>query len=673
MKGEDRDLGMGRSIDRRDFIHGAAVASLGTAAALTAPQAFARAAASTMGPLGAALPGVNVDGRVSPASYPPLRTGMRGHHPGSFESAHAMRDGKVFPKGDPTGEIYDLVVVGGGISGLAAAWYFRDRFGNDARILVLDNMDDFGGHAKRNEFYANGKQLIANGGSAYLVGPRFWTADTRKLIDHLGIGPGNPTDRTDGNLYKSLGLESGTFFRKEVYGKDAMVKGGNPLQFDKDWVARTPFPAEVKASLDRFVNGKVDYLAGMSPDQKVETLRSMSYRDYMLKVAKVHPDVVPLMMGIWCLGSDMGSAWFAFFRHRPGFGGLGLERPDNSPEGETIEHDDYHLPAGNSDLARLLVRELIPDALPAGNFAEVETSRVDYATLDRAGQKVRIRLKSIVTSVRHEGPDGRLFDPDTSECTVSYINDGKMMAVRGKNVVMACMNNVVPYLIPELPDTQKAAMHQAVRAVNQATNVLFRNWDAFAKAKIGHVTFPNTFYGTMGLASQRYLGEMTPPTSPDQPMVVSFGTGSNSGVCSNSTMLSELCGGALPDPGTYVDDQFRMARAGLLATPFEHFERAIRTQSAAVFAGTDFDPARDILAITVNRWGHGFATGRNTLFGEDRAETVSPTTIAKQPFGRITIANSDAGGVSTAGTAMDEAFRAVRELEQRQFGFYETI
>lgn len=670
MRGENKDLGMGRAIDRRDFIQGVAVAAAGSTFAMAAPSAFAKAA---MGPMGASLPGVNVDGAVSATTYPPFRTGMRGHHPGAFEAAHEMRDGKVFPAGEATNEMYDLVVVGGGISGLAAAWYFRERFGNDAKILVLDNMDDFGGHAKRNEFYANGKQLIANGGSSYMVGTKFWTKDSIALTNHLGIGPGNPTDRSDGNLYKSLGLQSASFFRKEVYGKDLLVRGGSTLRFDKAWLAQVPLPNEVKESLDRFVNGNVDYFPGMSEAQKVETLRSMSYRDYMLNVAKVHPDVVPLMQGIWCLGSDMGSAWFAFFRHRPGFGGLGIERPANSPEGETIEHSDYHLPAGNSDIARLIVRDLIPDALPPGNFAEVETKRVDYSTLDRAGQKVRIRLSSIVTQVKHEGPAGRLFDPDNSECSISYIKDGKMMAVRGKNVVMACMNNVVPYLIPELPEEQKGAMHQAVRAVNQVTNVLFRNWKPFVEAKVGNVAFPNTFYGAMGLAQQRYLGEMVPSTSPDQPMVVGFNTGSNSGVCSNTTMLSELCGGNPPEPGTYADDQFRMARAGLLATPFEYFEKAVRTQAAAVFAGTSFDPARDILAITVNRWGHGFTTGRNTLYEADREATVSPTAIAKQPFGRITIANSDAGGVSTAGTAMDEAFRAVRELEQRQLGFYELI
>lgn len=663
MRGEDKDLGMNRPIHRRDFIQGVAAATAGGAMLMHAQPGMAKAA----------LPGVNVDGPISPANYPPLRTGLRGHHPGSFENAHAMRDGQNFPSGEDTGEMYDLVVVGGGLSGLSAAWFFRERFGNDARILILDNHDDFGGHAKRNEFFANGKQLIANGGSSYMVSPSNWTKDSISMVRKLGIDKGDPSDRTDGQLYRSMGLEQATLFRKEVYGKDKMVRGGTALNFDDAWLAATPFPDKVKKDLAHFVNGKVDYMAGMSQEQKVAALRSMSYRDYMLNVAKVHPDVVPLMEGIWCLGSDMGSAWFAFFRMRPGFEGLGIPRPVTSPESEAHEKDDYTLPAGNSDIARMIVRSLVPDALPAGTFAQVETKRVNYATLDRSGQPVRIRLGSIVTSVKHLGSPLRLFDPDNSECAISYVTDGKMKKVTAKNVVMAGMNNVIPYIIPELPDAQKAALHSAVRAVNLATNVMFRNWESFARLKLRSVAFPATFYGRMGIAPQRYLGEMTPPRSPSEPIVVSFSTGSNSGVCSNSTMLSELLGGSPPEPGTYVDDQLRMARMGLLATPFEHFERAVRTQAAAALAGSDFDPGRDILAITLNRWGHGFTTGRNTLFEADREATISPTTIAKQPFGRITIANADSGGVSTAGTAIDEAFRAVRELEQRQLGYYELI
>ncbi|MCW2413357.1 NAD(P)-binding protein [Sphingobium sp. B8D3D] len=661
----DKNLGMDRPIQRRDFIQGVAVTAGGAMAAASAgPAIAAKARAAAF---------ANADGSATPETYPPLRTGMRGQHPGAFEGAHALRDGESFPGAEDTKESYDLVVVGGGLSGLAAAYFFRKRAGPNARILILDNHDDFGGHAKRNEFLYNSKQLIANGGSSYMVAPSKWTYESISLIRELGIEKGTPTDRVDGQLYRSLGMQPATFFRKQVYGADKLVPGGTPTSPTAQWLAQTPFPKQVKDDLLRITTASIDYMSGLTPAEKTARLQAMSYRDYLLNVAKVHPDVVPLMQGMWCLGADMGTAWFAFFRMRPGFQGLGLERPALSPESEEHRLDDFSLPAGNSDIARLIVRALIPDALAPGDFAAVETKRVNYAALDRAQQPTRIRLSSVVIRVKHAATAGRLFDPDNSECEITYMSGGKAKLVRGANVVLACMNNIVPYLVPELPEEQKTALHAAVRAVNQETNVLFRNWEPFAKLKTNAVTFPNSFYGRMSLAAQRYLGDLVPSRTPSEPIVVSFGTGANSGICSNSTMLGELMGGSPPEPGTPADDQFRMARMGLLQTPFEHFERAIRSQAAAALSGTGFDPARDILAITVNRWAHGFTTGRNSLFEPDKLGQTSPVVTARAPFGRITIANSDAGGVSTAGTAIDEAFRAVRELEQNQIGFYEQI
>ena len=361
------------------------------------------------------------------------------------------------------------------------------------------------------------------------------------------------------------------------------------------------------------------------------------------------------------------------FRRRPGFEGLGLERPWGSPESEEITSDDFSMPAGNSDVARLLVRALIPEALPGGDPAEVQTQRVDYRTLDREGANVRIRLGSIVVRVEPSGTDRDLFRPDDAEIGVTYINDGKLKRVRGNNVVLACMNNVIPHILPELPQPQKDALHQAVRAANQMTNVLFRNWEPFEQLKTNSVTFPNSFYGRMALTSPRYFGDLSPSADPSQAIIVSFNTGINSGIASNPFMVEGLLGDGVPPPGTHMDDQFRMIRLGLLDAPFEMFERHVREQSAASLSGTSFDPGRDILAITVNRWPHGFTTGRNTLFAQDREAEESPTLLARQPFGRITIANADAGGVSTAGTAIDQAFRAVRDLEQSSFGFYEQI
>jgi len=657
MNSEDRDLGMDRAISRRDFVQGVAV-GVGTAAAV-ADSLPALAQATPMPP-------------ADPATYPPLRNGMRGAHPGSFEDAPGMNRGKTLPEPASTGESYDLVVVGGGLSGLAAAYFYRQRAGASAKILVLDNHDDFGGHAKRNEFYYKGRQLLAAGGSDYLVAPPTWTRESIALIDELGIDWKKP-DRGPRGLQPSLKLSPSTFFRKEIYGQDKLVIGSIPQQPTPEFLAQAPLSDKLKADLVELATGKTDYMAGLSDEEKIARLRKMSYRDYLLNVAKLHPDILAYTQGVWCLGNDMASAWFAYFRYKPGFAGLGLKRPDGSPEGPQHQSEDFHFPAGNSDVARLIVRALIPDSLPAGNWKDIETARTNYAVLDQPGAACRIRLSSIVFRAKHVGPNPPQFQPEGREVEVSYMHGGNAYSVMAKNVVMACMNNIVPYLCPEMPDTQKKALHTAVRAANQQTNVLFRNWEAFAKLGISNVMCPNSFYGRFGLAGPELVGKMQPVRDPSEPILVSYGTAGNSGLMTNPTMVSELCGGRPPAPGTNGDDQFRAVRMGLLQTPFSTFERAIRTQAARALAGTNFDPARDIVAITVNRWPHGFATGRNILFDSEDPNELSPTIYAKQKFGRITIANSDAGGQSLANAAIAEAWRAVDDLQPKVYGYYEAI
>jgi spermidine dehydrogenase len=366
----------------------------------------------------------------------------------------------------------------------------------------------------------------------------------------------------------------------------------------------------------------------------------------------------------------MCTAWFAFFRHSPGFEGLGLEVPHYSPEGPEHRAVDYNWVCGNSDLARLIVRTLIPDALPPGKWLDVEGQRVNYATLDRPGNATRIRVSSIVVSAKHIGAPGPQFEPEGREVLVSYMNGGKLVSVVGKNVIMAGMNNVIPYICPDMPEPQKAALHQAVRAVNQQTNVLFRNWEAFAKLGVSRIGAPNNFFGTMSMQGGTMVGDQAAIKDPSQPVMVGFGTGGNSGVLSNITMATEMCDGAVPEGGT-IDDHFRMVRAGMLTKDFAFWERKIRQMAAGALAGTGFDPARDIVGITVNRWPHGFATGRSTL--ENNPDELSPTIAAKRKFGRIAIANSDAAGTSLASAAITEAYRAVQDLKPSAYGFYEFI
>ena len=661
MNAEDRRLGMDRPITRRDFVSGVSVAIGGALVSSKTGHALSPAEALAQG--------------IEPtaANYPPMRTGLRGAHPGSFEAAHAARGASSVPAAENTQETYDLIVVGGGLSGLAAAFYFRKKAGPSARILVLDNHDDFGGHAKRNEYVYNGRLLMTTGGSAYMVAPSTWTHEARQILTDLGIEKGHPTHRSSGNVFRSMGLGPSVFFRKEKYGEDKLVVGGSLNNPTPEFMAKTPFPAQVQADLVRLYRDKTDHMAGLSVDEKISKLQRMSYRDYLVNVMKLHPDVPPLLNGVWALSTDIVTAWFAYYRSRPGFQGLGVERPEDSPESPEHNADDFRLPAGNSDIARLIVRHLIPEALPPGSFADVQTKRVNYSKLDMPSSPSRIRLNSTAIRVQHVGDRPKAqFQRDNREVDVTYMRDGKAYRVRGKNVVLACNNAMIPHLCPELPEPQKKALHQSVRAANQSTNVLLRDFKAFAELKVSNVGCPNCFYGGFSLNAPTLLGDLQPPKDPSDPVLAGFSTGGNSGLLANETMVAELLGGP-PKPGSTMQDRFRAVRTALLNTPFETFERAVRSQASRALAGSSFDPARDIVAITVNRWPHGFAMSRNALFDPDTPEHEAPNVIARRKFGHITIANSDASGVDLVQTAFDEAFRAVRELEPQRYGYFERI
>lgn len=661
MTDEDRELGMDRFISRRNFMHGASAAA-GLAAMMGgAPLSAAAAAQAPYAPAQA-------------GAYPPLRTGLRGFHPGAYEPVHDLVwGGRTPPDAESTGEIYDLVVVGGGLSGLASAYYYRKLAGPGARILILDNLEGVGGHAQRNEFEYEGRVLYANAGSAYLVTPSQWSREARSILDDLGVAKGDPRDSTDQNVYASRDMGGAVLFPGEVFGRDHLVRG-SLTQPTAEFLAQTPLPAAQRADLDKLMNGRTDYLAGKTEDEKIDLLRGMSYRDYLLNVVGLSEESLNFVKGAWAMGLDTCSAWFAFFRHRPGFEGLGLSRPDKSPESEESRQDDYTLPGGNSDLARLIIRSLIPEALPAGDVFEIADKRMDYSVLDREANATRIRQSSIVYNVRHLGRAPRILEPDAREVQISYLNQGRALSVKAANVVMACMNNVIPHICTDVPDAQVGPLHMAVRAANISTNVLFRNWRAFEQARLRSVTSPYTFYGSMSLSSPRRFGPVTPSLSPEEPVIASFGTGGNSGILSNPVMVRALCGENAPEIGMPADDQYRIVRQGLLSAPLELFEREVRLLASKALAGTDFDPARDIVAVAVNRWGHGFATGTNELFdGPPEPGQPLPTVLARQKFGRIAIANTDAGGVSTVQTAFDQAWRAVNDLQSRAYGFYEQI
>ncbi len=647
---KDRDLGMHRDITRRDFVSGVGVAVGGS---LIAPRLLS------------AREGASTAPRMQ-EYYPPARTGMRGSHAGSFEVAHALRDGNTWTDAANTGEHYDLVVVGGGLSGLSAAYFFLTSAGPGARVLVIENHDDFGGHAKRNELTYRGRTLMLNGGTSYLESVRQYSTVSRTLLAAIGIDVENaiPTSAAGMGFYRSLGLGNGTFFAKEVFGEDRLVTGREaPEEFGSsgwaDWLAQTPLSSVAQRDIARLYDDRAnpDYMPGLSDTDKKERLARISYRDFLLDLAKIHPDVIPFFddepKGSFCVGIDGYPALYGWAQGYPGFQGMNLEPfsrvgplahiggGQHGLESEWNHGPNLYFPDGNATVARLLVRAVIPDALPGTTLADSITSRLAYDRIDREGSNARIRLNSTVVSVRHLG------DPDAArEVEITYVRDGKAEKVRADHCVMACYNAVIPQLVPELSDAQRTALMYGVKMPLVYTSVLIRQWTAFTNLGISGASAPGMYHTGVRLGRSVQFGDYRPSRSPDDPMILH--------------MSRMPCA-----PGRPKKEQHRIGRADLLAATFETFERNIRDQLGRILEGGGFDPTRDIEAITVNRWPHGYAYSYDTL--NDPIEWAlfdpddRPCVMGRRRFGRISIANSDAAASTHTDSAIDEAHRATRE------------
>jgi spermidine dehydrogenase len=559
-------------------------------------------------------------------------------------AGHQIRD-RVFDRkpASPinTREEFDCVIVGGGISGLAAALLFQREAGRDKTCLVIENHPIFGGEAKRNEFDVDGQKLMIHQGSAACF-PPLPNTFLSEFYDSIGVnwndfqyqtwsGP-KPPMKLETAPYPVGGSTSGFFFGTKFDHAEG-------LWLVDPWgkqLAGAPISERARRELlqmknaDRQPFSRHRYQPKEHGDAASRHLDSLTLEQHLMEAYGLSAETIrtflsPIQGGGSGLGPDVLSAYCEY-------------APDVLLPWQ-YEKGAQMFPGGNAGVARQVLKQLIPGAIPGpANMTSICRDRVNFQAFDRETQRARIRLGATVVSVEHQG------DPERAgSVAIEYTKNDKLYRIRAKSVIMAGGSWTTKHVVRDMPAVCRNAYTQFHRAPCLMANVAVRNWRFLYKLGLTECQWFEGIGNYLTMRKVATLGTDPSTINPDTPTVINL-----------KILFSR--------PGLSLEEQTVRGRTELLSTPFRAYERQIREQFTTMFARTGFDASRDIAGIILNRWGHAYLSPQpGFFFGKDGKEGPGDT-IRNHPYGRIAFANSDLSGIMDHRMSILEARRAVQQI-----------
>ena len=628
----DKELGLDRDITRRDFVYGSSI--LLSSAVVGCGKSTDKKSLSNS----------DYSFDVSANWYGPGGIGdyakSHGNTPELIKTAHEIRSGRFNTEiayAVDSGEEYDLVVVGGGFSGLSAAYHFN-RLNPSGRVLILDNHPLFGGEAKRNDFNVNGVHISGPQGSndfgipSATGGPDDYFSALNLPREFNYVEPGGsaagmriPIDNYDYMTWQEKHFDVGHFFNGAVnpWIKDVWGTGLNS----------TPWSTEVKDAFTRVRSTEIKDKSGRDTDRWLDSITLKSYYEEELRLP---PEVTsfydPIMASIIGLGCDAISAYWGKYFDMPGF---------KKPE---LYNEDLlqSFPGGNTGIARHFVKKLNPDAIDGTSFEEVLFGRIAFDQLDREDKPVRMRLNSTAVSIEHTSQVN-----GNEQVQITYAKNGELNQLKAKAVVMATGGWVNRNVLKDLPSEYHGAYGKFGHSPVLVANVALTNWRFLERLGVSAAIWPEGFGFTCNIRRPMIVDGKSQPLHPDKPIVLTFYT-------------------PIFKPGLERKEQGAVGRAELLSTSFTDYERQIREQMTIMFSAGGFDPGKDIAGIILNRWGHAYVNpDLGFMFGADG--NIAPPDVIREPYGRIAIGHSELRGHQYWSGAAGEGRRAVEALLDLHF------
>ncbi|OSI15268.1 NAD(P)-binding protein [Neisseria dumasiana] len=579
----------------------------------------------------------SVNAAVNATYYPPALLGLRGDADGVQRAAHSIAlQNKNYTLPGAAEEHYDLVVIGAGISGLTAAYLYQKQR-PQAKILLLDNHDDFGGHAQRNEFTVNGRLLISYAGSESIDSPESeYSKESLALLKDIGIDYTKFADYFHQDLYETKRkLKEGIFFNAASFGKNAVVAAVPEAGEEKaaDIINRFPLPEADKKALIALYTSPADYLEGKTDDERADFAENTSYYDFLKNEAKLPEGALKYLKNIsseyWGHAINAISVQEALEDGYPGVQNLGLTH-----EASEEEPYIYHFPDGNASIARMLVRKMIPDSAPGHTMEDIVLAKFDYAKLDLPENQVRLRLNS--TALRIEN--------NSDGVAVAYMpHDGEnLKQVQAKQAIFAGHSALAARVIPEMPDAQKTASLTNVKVPMVYGKAVVKNSKAFQKLGVHSLYAPDAPYCLVKLDDPVSMGGYQFPQTADEPMVI------------------HMVRIATDFTGQTARDMYKSGRRALNSQSYESLEKEMLDQLRSIYdvAGEKLDTV--LVAVTLNRWAHGYSYEQTGLWDSDSSAENATSSMQKR-IGNIFIAGADAAWMPYVNGAIDQAYRAVAE------------